>query len=167
MIKPTTVGSNSDTGKFMSQGPRSFAEATLTSHNEENDFAYGSNNYSASMYGKGNDDFHHHSSGLDDFPVLPNGNGVEYNNNNNMYGFGQVGERRRLEKNAQRSIQFANLHESTTHADLVDAVRGGMLLDIFLRNDRSASISFVEESDAQDFFRHVKRNDLYIRGKRV
>ena len=43
-----------------------------------------------------------------------------------------------------------------------------MLLDIYVRShDKTASVSFLEESAAQDFFRHVKRHDLYIRGKRV
>lgn len=52
--------------------------------------------------------------------------------------------------------------------DIVDVIKGGMLLDIYLRShDRSASVSFLEEAHAQEFFRHVRRNDLYIRGKRV
>jgi hypothetical protein len=76
--------------------------------------------------------------------------------------------RQQFDKFAKRTVQLANLAESTTHQDIVDAVRGGMLLDIYLRNhDRTASVSFLEESQAHDFFRHVKRHDLYIRGKRV
>ncbi|RFU33918.1 hypothetical protein B7463_g2442, partial [Scytalidium lignicola] len=69
---------------------------------------------------------------------------------------------------AKRTVQLSNLPEGVTHADLTNVVRGGLLLDIFLRrNDHTASISFLEEQHAQDFFRHVKRHDLYIRGKRV
>ena len=42
------------------------------------------------------------------------------------------------------------------------------MLDIFLRShERSASISFVEGSAAQEFMDHVKRNDIYVHGKRV
>lgn len=73
-----------------------------------------------------------------------------------------------FDKFAKRTVQLANLHEATTHADIVDVVRGGMLLDIYLRvHDRTASVSFLHEADAQEFFRHAKRYDLYVRGKRV
>ena len=44
----------------------------------------------------------------------------------------------------QRTILVTNLSDRTTHKDLAGIVRGGRLLDIFLRNDRSATISFVE-----------------------
>ena len=68
----------------------------------------------------------------------------------------------------QRTIIASNLSDRTTHKDLVNVVRGGALLDIYLRaNDRSASISFIEGSAAQNFMNYVKRNDVYIHGKRV
>lgn len=76
--------------------------------------------------------------------------------------------RPQFDKFAKRSVLLASLPEGVTHADVVDAVRGGMLLDIYLRtHDRAASVSFLEEAHAQEFYRHVKRHDLYIRGKRV
>ncbi|KAF7868840.1 uncharacterized protein EAF02_009576 [Botrytis sinoallii] len=72
------------------------------------------------------------------------------------------------EKFAQRTIQLYNLSDGTTHADVCDAVRGGMLLDMYLRtHDHTAIISFLEQAQANEFFRHVKRNDLYVRSKRV
>ena len=68
----------------------------------------------------------------------------------------------------QRTIIAQNLADRTTHKDIVNIVRGGPLLDVFLRmNERSASISFVEGSAAQEFMNYVKRNDIYIHGKRV
>lgn len=68
----------------------------------------------------------------------------------------------------QRTIVAQNLSDRTTHKDIVNIVRGGAVLDIFLRsNERSASISFVEGSAAQEFMSYVKRNDIYILGKRV
>ncbi|TAQ86282.1 hypothetical protein B7494_g5405 [Chlorociboria aeruginascens] len=77
-------------------------------------------------------------------------------------------QRQHYDKHCKRTILLANLHENTTHSDIVDVVRGGMLLDIYLRTpERTASVSFLEEAHAQDFFRHAKRHDLYIRGKRV
>lgn len=68
----------------------------------------------------------------------------------------------------QRTIIASNLSDRTTHKDLVNVVRGGALLNIYLRaNDRSASISFIEGSAAQNFMNYIKRKDVYIHGKRV
>ncbi|RDW89639.1 hypothetical protein BP6252_01671 [Coleophoma cylindrospora] len=73
-----------------------------------------------------------------------------------------------LEKFCQRTIQISKLPEGVTHSDITDAVRGGMLLEIYLRaQDRIANISFLNATDAQGFFHYVKRHDLYVRGKRV
>jgi len=77
-------------------------------------------------------------------------------------------QRQTYDKFAKRTIVLSNLPDATTHVDITDAVRGGMLLDIYLRpHDHTASVSFLEGSNAHEFFRHVKRHDLYIRGKRV
>lgn len=65
----------------------------------------------------------------------------------------------------QRTVLITNLSERTTHKDLVSIVRGGRLLDIFLRNDRTATISFVE--GAADFLAYAKRKDIYLHTKRV
>jgi len=76
--------------------------------------------------------------------------------------------RPKYEKEAQRSVLLVNLPEGVTHADIANVVRGGMVLDIYLRTQsRTASISFLEEADAREYLGHVKRHDLYIRGKRV
>lgn len=77
-------------------------------------------------------------------------------------------QRQQYARAEQRTLIAQNLPERTTQKDLVQVVRGGTVLDIFLRsNERSASISFVEGSAAQDFMNYVKRSDIYIRGKRV
>ncbi|KAI9763459.1 MAG: hypothetical protein M1840_000473 [Geoglossum simile] len=71
-------------------------------------------------------------------------------------------------RNDQRTLLFTNLSDRTTHKDIVSAIRGGMLLDIYLRSaERTASVSFVDGSAAQEFFNHTKRRDIYIHGKRV
>lgn len=68
----------------------------------------------------------------------------------------------------QRTIVLKNLSERITHKDIVDIIRGGALLDIYLRaNERTASVSFVEGAAAQNFMNYAKRNDIYIHGKRV
>lgn len=67
-----------------------------------------------------------------------------------------------------RTLQFVSLPESATLADVAAAVRGGLLLELFIRpHDRSAFVSFAREPDAKAYFDHVKRNDLYIKNKRI
>ena len=77
-------------------------------------------------------------------------------------------ERPQYARQDQRSITLKNLAERVTHKDIASVVRGGALLDIFLRPlDRSANVSFVEGTTAQAFLAHAKRNDIYLHGKRV
>lgn len=75
------------------------------------------------------------------------------------------GARQKVRVHDQRTVLISNLAECTTHRDIAEVVRGGRLLDIFLRNDRSAAVSFVE--GAADFLNYVKRNDIYLHAKRV
>lgn len=77
-------------------------------------------------------------------------------------------QRQQYERQATRTIQLLNLAEGTTHADITSAVRGGMLLDVFLRtHERSATVSFLHAEQAKKFFEFVRRHDLYIKNKRV
>lgn len=77
-------------------------------------------------------------------------------------------EKQLYARNEQRTLLIKNLSDRVTHKDVVDVVRGGALLDVYLRsNDRSASVSFVEGAAAQAFLAYAKRNDIYIHGKRV
>ncbi|KAL1908884.1 hypothetical protein Sste5344_005241 [Sporothrix stenoceras] len=67
-----------------------------------------------------------------------------------------------------RTLQLVSLPESATLADVAAAVRGGLLLELFIRpHDRSAFVSFAREPDAKAYFEHVKRHDLYIKNKRI
>ncbi|KAL8804824.1 MAG: hypothetical protein Q9182_002318 [Xanthomendoza sp. 2 TL-2023] len=71
-------------------------------------------------------------------------------------------------RNEKRTLLLQNLPDQVCHQDIVSIVRGGLLLDVYLRPvDRSASISFVDGSAAQDFLAHTKRNDMYLRGRRL
>ncbi len=77
-------------------------------------------------------------------------------------------ERRHYEKVEQRTIVAKNLHERTIYKDLTDIIRGGLLLDIWLKsNEKTAFVSFVEGQHALNFMNYVKRNDIIIKGKRV
>jgi hypothetical protein len=77
-------------------------------------------------------------------------------------------QRPRFERQCTRTVQLMNLPDGTTHGDITAVVRGGILLDIFLRtHDRSATVSFLNAADARAFYDHIRRHDLYIRSKRV
>lgn len=65
----------------------------------------------------------------------------------------------------QRTLYFTNLPEKTTHSDLAEIIRGGRILDLYVRNDKTATVSFVE--GAGDFLAYAKRRDLYLHTKRV
>ncbi|KAK2761868.1 RNA recognition motif containing protein [Colletotrichum kahawae] len=76
--------------------------------------------------------------------------------------------RPQFEKSATRTVLITNLPDGTTHADVTAVIRGGQLLDIFLRtHDRSVQVSFLHSAEARDFLEHARRHDLYIKHKRV
>ncbi|KAK0637282.1 hypothetical protein B0T17DRAFT_485012, partial [Bombardia bombarda] len=80
----------------------------------------------------------------------------------------QQTQRPQFERACTRTIQLMNLAEGVTHAEITAAVRGGLLLDIYLRsNERSATVSFLQAAEARRFFDHVRKHDLYIKNKRV
>ena len=131
--------------------------------------------------GKGGFYNHHNSSGVDDENAFT----PDLEKDDPYLAPSQ--ERKRFAKVEQRTILAKNLSDRATHKvsshglgisprhsdlqcskDIVDFVRGGLVLDIYLRShERSASISFVEGSAAQEFMNYVKRNDIYVHGKRV
>ncbi|KAI9797277.1 MAG: hypothetical protein M1833_005573 [Piccolia ochrophora] len=66
------------------------------------------------------------------------------------------------------TILLTGLPGGTTVAEIVGVVRGGPLLDVFMRHHKtSAAISFVDGANAHNFLTHVSVNGIYIRGKRV
>jgi hypothetical protein len=130
-------------------------------------YTYGRNdNYNPRNGGNGTNGGPNNSHNFDDFSTIPDVPADGFSEAGN--GYADQGRRQQYAKNAQRTIQLSNLPEAATHAEITHVIRGGVLLDIYLRsNDRVAAISFLEEEHAKAFFHHVRRNDLYIRGKRV
>ncbi|GFF30731.1 LON peptidase N-terminal domain and RING finger protein 2 [Aspergillus udagawae] len=69
---------------------------------------------------------------------------------------------------AQRTVFIRGLSERATHQDVVDAVRGGALLHLYLRpRDHAAYVSFVEPAAAVEFLQHAKTHGCHVAGKRV
>ncbi|KAL2068390.1 hypothetical protein VTL71DRAFT_16488, partial [Oculimacula yallundae] len=183
--KGTTYSTLDDPADSDSFFPRSSDSAGPGMNGNGHDYTYGRNaNYtprSGNGHGNGYGNGHNGHNGTNSYG---NGNGNGFNQNDDyasspdgVDGFYEAdpnnnsqsrSQRQQFDKFAKRTILLSNLPDGTTHSEITDVVRGGMLLDIYVRvNDRNASVSFLEESAAQNFFRHVKRHDLYIRGKRV
>lgn len=161
----------SDGGALLTQ----FHPSTTNTISGKQDYTFGRNaNYS--NYPPRNGDyrprdtngFHNHSVQNDDYSYMPDGADAFYDEDSGNNDSQAKPHRPQYDKFCKRTVLIANLPEGTTHAEIVEIVKGGMLLDIYLRtHDRAASVSFLHESAAQEFFRHVKRHDLYIKGKRV
>lgn len=80
----------------------------------------------------------------------------------------QASTRPFYERQCPRTLLLTSLAEGVTHNEITEAVRGGQLLDVYLRPlDRTATVSFLQAADARAFFDHVRRHDLYIKQKRV
>ncbi|KAI0905028.1 hypothetical protein F4823DRAFT_158495 [Ustulina deusta] len=68
----------------------------------------------------------------------------------------------------KRTIALCGLPTFATLGDVTSVVRCGRLLDVFLRSaEHIASVSFVQEEDAVRFYEHARKNDIYIKNKRV
>lgn len=176
-ISYSTLDDPTDSDAFF---PQSLDSATHGTNGNRQDYTYGRNaNYTPrgangqkngvngynGTNGYTNGFNHSHN---DDYGSSPDGVDGFYDGSPNNDSQPRGGQRQQYDKFAKRTILLSNLPEGTTHAEITEVVRGGMLLDVYVRsNDRNASVSFLEESAAQEFFRYVKRHDLYIRGKRV
>ncbi|WEW59090.1 hypothetical protein PRK78_004559 [Emydomyces testavorans] len=67
-----------------------------------------------------------------------------------------------------RTIVLRGIPDRATHADIVAAIRGGALVDIFFRSrERMASISFAESKAAQEFMAYAKRQLFCILDKPI
>lgn len=64
-----------------------------------------------------------------------------------------------------RTLYFSGLSARTTYRDLLSVIKGGKLLGVNLRSERSATATFAD--GAADYLAWVKRNDIYVQGKRV
>lgn len=137
------------------------------------------NNYTYQNRNQGGYDcsFQFRNHGYDAFAYARDSPADDFSDNENGTGNGNknpplqsiyTDRKARFQRDAKRSIVLSRLQEGTTLADVVDVVRGGMLLEVYLiRNDRSCIVSFLEEQDARAFHGHAKRYDLRILDRRV
>lgn len=68
----------------------------------------------------------------------------------------------------QRTVLLRGLPEWATHQEIIEVIRGGALLHIYLRGrEHIVNVSFVEGSSAQESFNYAKSHGIYVAGKRV
>lgn len=94
----------------------------------------------------------------------------DLNNERSYAPVGQIqnSQRPQYARMCKRTLALSGLPENTTHKDVTNVVRGGMLLDIFLRAaEHVALVSFLREEDAVRFYDHARKNDVYIKNKRA
>jgi hypothetical protein len=73
-----------------------------------------------------------------------------------------------VEPVATRTVELLNLCKGTTMADITSVVRGGLLVNIYIRpGDNTAVLSFLHESDARTFYQHVRTDGLYVNNAKV
>ncbi|GIZ38525.1 hypothetical protein CKM354_000194100 [Cercospora kikuchii] len=64
-----------------------------------------------------------------------------------------------------RTLYFTGFGTRTTYRDLLSVIKGGKLLTVSMRSEKSATVTFLDA--ASDYLAWVKRNDIYLHGKRV
>ena len=68
----------------------------------------------------------------------------------------------------KRTIYLTRLPERITYAQIFAVIRGGAVVDVWMKSsDHAASVSFVDCLAAENFYQYARRNDIYIDGKRV
>lgn len=68
----------------------------------------------------------------------------------------------------KRTIVLAGIPDNTTHEHVTKVVRGGILLEVYIKAaEHSAHVSFLHEEDAARFYDHSRKHNLYINHKRV
>ncbi|KAI0597664.1 hypothetical protein F4775DRAFT_559154 [Biscogniauxia sp. FL1348] len=89
---------------------------------------------------------------------------------NNEHTFGPPGNASRphYARICRRTVSLSGLPDNVTHWDITTVVRGGPLLEIFVRaSEHLAYVSFLLEDDAVRFCDHARKNDIYIKNKRI
>ncbi|KAF1987278.1 hypothetical protein K402DRAFT_420499 [Aulographum hederae CBS 113979] len=68
----------------------------------------------------------------------------------------------------RRTLLITKLPDNVTHQELVNVIRGGRIVDMYIRNDRrSANVTFAEAEAASSFIAYARRNNIVINYKMI
>ncbi|KAI6864758.1 hypothetical protein KC338_g5330 [Hortaea werneckii] len=65
----------------------------------------------------------------------------------------------------RRTLYFSGFSDRTTYKDFVSIIKGGQLLSVNLRPERSGTVTFLDGAEA--FLAWVRRHDIYLHSKRI
>ena len=81
--------------------------------------------------------------------------------------FGVSGHDQLLDQNVvrnghvRRTVYLTKLPERITYAQVFSVIRGGAVVDVWMKaSDHAASVSFVEPSAAENFYQYTRKNDI-------
>ncbi|OTA60385.1 hypothetical protein K449DRAFT_396316 [Hypoxylon sp. EC38] len=81
---------------------------------------------------------------------------------------GGDGEKLKYHLKGQRSLLLVNVPHGVTHWDITSVVRGGRLVDVYVREaNRTAIVSFLTEENAKAFFEHAQNNNIVINNEEI
>ncbi|KAK7938110.1 uncharacterized protein PG986_014978 [Apiospora aurea] len=171
---------NDDGGVVLNQSKRSYCTSNNkpdgrphTSHNG-NGNGFGNGGYHGGYGGRpfGNQQAWADADPADDFSASYSGEGLTPETTHHQT-FGQFNQNVEVQRPqyawmCKRTVVLAGLPDDTKHEDITKAVRGGQVLEIYIRShEHMAMVSFLREEDAVRFYDHSRRYDLYIKHKRV
>ncbi|KAH9844919.1 RNA recognition motif, partial [Teratosphaeria destructans] len=67
----------------------------------------------------------------------------------------------------QRTLYLSGFSERSTFRDLISVIKGGKLLSVSLRPERTATVTFLDPHAASSFLAWTKRHDIYLHSKRI
>lgn len=101
-------------------------------------------------------------------PLKPAPNMREQYSHDLSTGPVQINQERFVTDHGDRSLVIRGLSRSTTLEDITKSIRGGIVLNLFVRpHQQAVHVAFVNADDAERFLLHAKKHDLYIKSKRV
>lgn len=67
----------------------------------------------------------------------------------------------------RRTLYFNGFSDRTSYRDLLSVIKGGKLLSVNLRPERSGTVTFLDGNAASEFLVWAKKHDIYLHSKRV
>lgn len=79
-----------------------------------------------------------------------------------------VAHRLSYQQDARRTVQLSNLPPNTIHSEVVAAVKGGPVVDIYVNlKERRAAVSFVHGEHAKRYYDFAQSTGIYMHGSHV
>ncbi|KAI1640221.1 hypothetical protein F4809DRAFT_591962 [Biscogniauxia mediterranea] len=158
------------TSEQLNSGPH---YSSKVPHKSQITEGHGNGTYHHGGFGSRQADKHHNWAGPDltsddNSPIYPADGPASDMNNERTFGPSGNASRPHYARMCRRTVTLSGLPDNVTHWDITSVVRGGPILEIFVRaSEHLAHVSFLLEDDAVRFCDHARKNDIYIKNKRI